>query len=356
MPGGGRAWIVTGRQVANRVFTDPRFSNDPSHRAGSEPITDGRHMGIADPPDHRRLRGVIARVFTPAALRQHRGTITDLADQVIAALPAHTDLVTDFAAVLPLRVMFTLLGIRTEHHGELIADLTRVSELSGRGDEAAGAMRRVRDRLDAETRHRDRHRADDVLSALAAAVDAGNITAAERDSTVLLLVGAGHETTVNLLAVSLYWLLREPQRLRRLADHLDTVPTAVAELVRHDPIAVHSTGRYTTERVDLAGTTIPAGELVLVNLAAVNRDPEGIAEPDRLMLDREPVAHHAFGHGPHICLGKWLTLMETEIAITRLLAHHRDIMPTVPLRDLEWKQNHAIRGLRRLPVRLGDPR
>ena len=343
LPDGRRVWVVTTADAAASVFTDRRFSNDPAHRADVGAFDGHRHMGIADPPDHRRLRGVVAGHFAAPQIARLRSRVTEVVDDLLSGVDGDVDLVADVAAVLPLRVMFGLFGVPDEEQDRYLAPLVAASN----GD--TGRLARVRDDLAELVERRAAEPGDDVLSTLVRARDVdGTLSDGEVTATVFLLLSAGHETVVSLVTVGVYTLLRHERQLKALREHTGLIPTAVEEILRFEPTASHSTGRYATQDVDLAGVTIPAGDLVLVNLAAVNRDPTLNEDPQRFDVTRESPRHHAFGRGRHLCLGAPLARLEAEIALTRLLATYRDIRPGAE--GAAWRVEPGLRGLASFPV------
>jgi cytochrome P450 len=192
-----------------------------------------------------------------------------------------------------------------------------------------------------------------VLSAIvAASEDADRLSADETVSMAFLLLVAGHETTVNLIGNGVLALLRRPDRLAELRADPALVPAAVEEFLRFEGPVNLATYRHTTAPVGIGGTTIPAGEVVLVSLASANRDPAHFADPDELDLHREGGHHLAFGHGIHHCLGAPLARLEGEVAFRTLLGRFPDLALAVDPDELTWRQSILMRGLTRLPVRL----
>jgi cytochrome P450 len=167
-----------------------------------------------------------------------------------------------------------------------------------------------------------------------------------------LLLVAGHETTVNLIGNGMYALLRHPDALARLRADPDLTPRAVEEFLRFDGPVDLATFRHTTEPVEIAGTTIPAGEVVLVALSSANRDPGRYPSADDLDLQREANGHLAFGFGLHHCLGAPLARLEGDVAFRTLLARFPEMTLAADPDELTWRSSMLIRGLTRLPVRL----
>jgi cytochrome P450 len=196
--------------------------------------------------------------------------------------------------------------------------------------------------------------ADDLLGALVAVVDEGDqLSDDELVGMALLLLVAGHETTSNLIGNAVYLLSRWPDQRKRLLDDPAQLPAVVEEVLRMASPAATTTYRVTTRPITLGGTTIPAGEQVLISLLAVNRDPERFTDPDTFVLDRGDGGHLAFGHGIHFCLGAPLARLEAQVALGRLLARYPDIQLAVPPQELRWRTGLLMHGLDALPIRLG---
>jgi cytochrome P450 len=216
---------------------------------------------------------------------------------------------------------------------------------------AAGvAMAQYLGALVAEKRARP---ADDMLSAIvAASEDADRLSADETVSMAFLLLVAGHETTVNLIGNGMLALLRQPDRLAELRADPDLTPRAVEEFLRFDGPVDLATFRHTTESVEIGGTTIPPGEVVLVALTSANRDLDHYPAADDLDLRRDAGGHLAFGFGLHHCLGAPLARLEGEVAFRTLLARFPDLALACAPDELTWRASMLMRGLTRLPVRI----
>ncbi|WP_345389036.1 cytochrome P450 [Nonomuraea salmonea] len=196
----------------------------------------------------------------------------------------------------------------------------------------------------------------DLLTALIHARDGDDaLSEEELVATVFLLLGAGHETTVNLIGNAMLALLANPDEYRFLRDRPDLLPSAVEEFLRLDGPVQHATPRIALEDINIDGMTIPAGSRVILKIAAANRDPEIFAEPHRLILDRTGPTHLAFGHGIHHCLGAPLGRLEARIAINTMLTRLPDLQLTGPTVGLHWKPGDFLRGLTTLPVRFTPP-
>lgn len=367
LPAGLRGWLITDYTVAKQVLADPTIRKDVHqirriidtthpgvHAMGSDMA---EHMLNTDPPDHTRLRRLVAKAFTPRSVAALVPRIEQIADELIAAIPTHTgsvDLLSAFAFPLPITVICELLGIPATDRDQFRAWTNTILFAGTDSREtvltaAANMNAYLRDLIT----DRRAHPGDDMLSGLASATDTdGNLTDTEVVSMTFLLLVAGHETTVNLIGNTMLTLLQDPERFAGLRAHPDQIPAALEEHLRHlGPVHI-ATLRFTTEPVTLGDTTIGPDELVFVSLAAANRDPSRFARPELVDYDRDNPGHLAFGHGIHVCLGAPLARAEGTIALTRLLAHYPHMTLATDPATLAWRTSSLIRGLDALPVQL----
>jgi cytochrome P450 len=361
VPGYGRAWIVTRYADVRAVLTDPRMARDIRRWPGggrsrpSEATGVDAHMLHVDPPDHTRMRRLVQKAFTPrrAALRPRAEEIAaGLLDEMAAARGGVTDLLGAYARPLPVAVLCELLGIPA-------ADRAWIGAAVAAYDERA-EHQRVERELAAYFRGliaaKRAAPGDDLVSALVAASDgAGDgdgLTGGELVSTVFLLVMAGFDTTVNLIASGALALLTHPAETARLRQDPSLLPAAVEELLRFTSPVNHANDRFTTEDVPVGDVVIPAGEWVLPAISSANRDPGHFPGPDRLDLGRDTSGHVAFGHGVHHCLGAPLARMEAEVALGALIARFPGASLAVPPSELRWRPVSLMNGLESLSVRL----
>jgi cytochrome P450 len=352
------------------VLRDARFSSNQRHQAGHDQFVEmanqiglgdllelmQRVMLSADPPDHTRLRRIVSKAFTPRAVENMRPRIAAIVDGLLDDVEANggAELVEALAFPLPVTVISELLGVPASDH-ELLRSWTAdaVKALDPSDDmsvffPAAEAIRAMRDYFDRLVTDRRRSPQDDLLSALIVAEDEGDrLTHDELLDTTILLFGAGHETTVNLISGGVLNLLRHPDELRRLRETPALITSAVEELLRFGP-PVQLVARIATTDVELAGERIEQGTQFVPLIAAANRDPEAFAEPDRLDIGRVDNRHVSFGGGIHLCLGAPLARIEGQEAIGRLVRRFPDLQLTSD--DVEWKTTSTIRGPVRLPL------
>jgi len=358
MPGGMPAWLVTGYAQARAALADPRLLKLPK---GWRPDPDSvlaaleLHMLNLDPPDHERLRKLVNKAFTARRVEQLRPRITAIAEELLDDMSARreVDLLASFAFPLPITVICELLGVPVADRDQfrawsatIVADTVSPEVFTDHAIAMTGYFRRL-------LAARRREPAGDLLSALISARDEGDrLSENELLSMAFLLLVAGHETTVNLIASGTLTLLLNPGELARLRADRSLLGGAVEELLRYVNPVNNATFRFTGEPVEIGGVSIGPGEVVLVSLSGANRDPSRYAEPDRLDLGRDHGGHVAFGHGIHYCLGAPLARLEAEIAFGALLDRFGSIALAVPPDELRWRPSTLIHGLETLPVRL----
>ncbi|MEU3072093.1 cytochrome P450 family protein [Streptomyces laurentii] len=362
-------WVVTGYAACRAALADPRLSKDGATEtyaryAGLPTGGPGggltRHMLNSDPPRHTRLRRLVQQAFTRrrvAALRPRIETrvtaLLDALDKGTGEGAGEVDLIERFALPLPLAVLFDLLGTEPDEPGVLqVRGHTEAGD-QGDGEVSVPTAEAILDRLRALVARKRARPGDDLLSALVAARDDGDrLTEEEVTSMAFLLVIAGHQTTVNLVANGVHALLTRPAQLAAVRADASLIPGLVEEVLRCESPFGIATLRYTTEPVTIEGTTIPAGEFVQIALLAANRDPEVFPDPDRFDVTRDASGHLAFGHGIHHCLGAPLARLQAGIAFTHLLRRFPALRLAAPATAPAWQDNPRHRGLLTLPVRL----
>jgi cytochrome P450 RapN len=363
LPHGGPAWLVTRYSGARTVLADPRFSRAatvdadvPRSTASAQP---GSSLLNMDPPEHSRLRRLVARTFTVRQVERLRPRtqeiVDDLLDRMTAAGPP-ADLCTGLAWPLPAAVICDLLGIPAADRIEFRAWTDRMLRLSGSAETVEAARGQLREYLgDLVTRLVAQRREEpgaDLLSELVAARDGSDRLT--DDELVLLgvtLLVAGHETTANQLGNFVYTLLTQPRLWQQLAEAPELVDPAIEELLRFTPLFASSGfPRIATEDLELDGQRIHAGDAIIVQLASANRDGSVFDNPERLDLTRADNPHLAFGHGAHHCLGASLARMELRVALATLTQRLPRLRVAVPVEDIEWRTNRFFRGMRSLPV------
>ncbi|MFF4603228.1 cytochrome P450 [Streptomyces sp. NPDC001339] len=350
-------WLVSGYQEIYQLMHDPRISSD--RRNPYLPPPETKSLLVQDPPCHDQLRRQVTQHFIPRimGMRDHlHELVTDLLDAHISEQPGQLDIVADLAYPLPVTVICELLGVPRQDEplfGSLSRVLTRGLEpidipTEEEISELVDAHRQLTEYLQGLIEHRRTHPGDDLISDLLhSSTPEGPMGPKDLLTTLTLLLVAGHETTVNLIANGTLALLRNPDALARLRTDPDLATPLVEEVLRYDP-PVQMTIRSTLADIDLAGTTIPKGSRVRLMLAAGNRDANRFDNPDQFLPDRRDNAHLGFGGGLHYCIGATLARAEAHIALTALagrLDSPRLVADPPPYRD-----NAVLRGPQHLPV------
>lgn len=357
-------WVLTRYEDVVAALRDPRLAKEAiaafvAARFGAPVPAMGLSMLDRDPPDHTRLRSLVSKAFTPRVVEGLRPRIQQIVDGLLARVEGagSMDLIEELAYPIPVIVICEMLGVPVEDHErfkgwslDIARGLDSVllppdSEVPRRSIAARTALAGYFRELIARRRAAPRA---DMLSELIAAEEAGDrLSENELLATCILLLIAGHETTVNLIGNGTLALLRHPDQLRRLRANPGLIGTAVEELLRYDG-PVQRTARIPSEDVVIGGRTITRGEMVMPFIGAADRDPAQFPEPDRLDITRADNRHIAFGWGIHFCLGAPLARVEGQIAINTLLQR----LPKLALATgtPEFRQSLTLRGLKSLPV------
>lgn len=357
-------WFALGHGPVTTMLRHPKLSTDEATHAATEVgRTDRdphrtRSLLFMDPPDHTRLRNLVARAFTPRRTDELREATQAIADELLDAMTARTgpvDLVEALAYPLPVRVICTLLGVPPADEALFtgwsrgIARSVDPSILRSPAVDAAivEARTALQSYLGGLLSERRKAPGNDLLSALAAVeTDGDTISPKEIVALAQLLLVAGHETTVNLIGNGVLALLRAPDQLDLLRQSPERIAPAVDELLRFDgPVQI--TQRVVVEDMEIAGQKVRAGDEIMLVLGAANRDPAAFANPHKLDVTRDARKHVAFGGGIHHCLGAALARMEAQIALTGLLGRFARIeLAGTPTR----RPTFTLRGLETLPV------
>jgi cytochrome P450 len=364
------AFLASRHAEVSAVLRDRRFGKDYVERTirrygpkiMDEPIFRSmRHWMLQqDPPDHTRLRGLVVKAFTARRVEDMRPRIQEIVDQTLGAIVdrGHMDLIEDFAFRLPVTIICDMLGIPEEHRetfykssrdgGRILDPVPMTPEEIAQAN-MGNAMAKMYFEQLFELRRKTP--GDDLTTQLVQAEEDGSkLTNEELTANIILLFGAGHETTVNLIGNGLLALFRNPDQLALLKANPSLIGNAIEEFLRYDS-SVQMTGRVALEDIDdLGGKKIPKGESVLCLLGSANRDPAVYPDrPDRLDITRPNVKPLSFGGGIHFCLGAQLARIEAEIAISTLLRR----LPALRLDDAdnpEWRPTFVLRGLKQLPA------
>jgi cytochrome P450 len=368
---GRTTWLVTRYDDVARVLKDDTFAKDklnamdPEQQARTpwvpgflKPIE--RNMLDLDAPDHMRLRALVSKAFTPRLIEPLRERIGALCEELLDAMEreskreGRTDLVAGYALPLPATVIAELLGVPAKDHATFHRWSNRLVSVSSGRDmlralpAALSFVRYLRKLV--ERRRTDPE--DDLITALIRAEEAGDrLSEDELLAMAFLLLVAGHETTVNLIASGTLALLEHPDQAERLRREPSLAKPAVEELLRYTSPVEMATERYAREDTEIGGRTIPRGELILAVLGSANRDERHFDAPNALDLARDPNRHLAFGRGGvHHCLGAPLARMEGQIALNALLRRFPNARLEMAPETLRWRRGLFLRGLERLPL------
>ncbi|MEV1002209.1 cytochrome P450 [Nonomuraea sp. NPDC050202] len=355
-PDGHAGWLVTGHALARAVLGDPRFSSRPELMhyplpgvtfGETPPAPIGDLTGL-DAPEHTRYRKLLIGKFTVrrmSLLTERVQEITAAQLDVMAEHGPPADLVRLFAQPVPALMICELLGVpyadreTFQRHAAVLAGGDHSPE------EQYAAFGALGEYLHGLVRAKRAHPTDDLLS---------DLTGTDLDDEELagigaFLLGAGLDTTANMIALGTFALLSHPGQLAALRDEPELADRAVEELLRYLSIA-HTGQRAALEDVELGGRLVRAGETVVVSVQAANRDPARFADPDRLDLRREAVGHLAFGHGAHQCLGQQLARVELRVALPALIGRFPALRLAVPAGEVPLRGGLDIYGALRLPV------
>ncbi|WP_328535919.1 cytochrome P450 family protein [Streptomyces sp. NBC_00344] len=351
-------WLVVGYEEARAALADTRLAKDPRVMGDWLDESQGlfSNMLDTDPPQHTRLRRLVAREFTTRrveALRPRVQQITDdLADTMLARRDRRADLVDSLAFPLPMTVICELLGVPDLDRAAFRRWSNEMVAPTGPGQESAAVAAMSEYLVALIEDKRSTGRRGDLLSALIRTrhEDGDQLSSRELVGMAFLLLVAGHETTVNLISNGMRALLSHPVQLAALRADMSLLDGAVEEMLRYDGPVETATYRHTREPVRIGDTEIPAGQDVLVSLASADRDPARYPDPDRFDIHRAPQGHLAFGRGIHFCLGAPLARMEGRIAVRTLLERCPDLALDPDGGAYEWLPGLLIRGVRTLPV------
>ncbi len=363
LPYGGDGWLMTKHAEVKRVLADHRFSRSATvgvdlPRTSPWIPEGGGDLLAMDPPEHARLRRLVAPAFTRKSIEAWRPRIEQIADELVADLRANgspADLVQSFTTRLPITVICEVLGVPAADHHVFY----RFSELAFGGasvdaDEVAAASTELEKYLAEHIAHHRENPQDDLLSQLIAVRDADEDRLTEEELVTLgiTILAAGHETTANELANIVYTLLSRGLWSHVVA-HPDRIETMVEELLRFLPLGgSEAMPRVATEDMEIGGTLIRKGDTCFPAMISANFDEEVFRDAQSLDLDREPNPHLAFGFGPHFCLGASLARTELVVALSTLSTEFPGLAFAVAEDEIPWRSPETmIRGPRELLVR-----
>jgi cytochrome P450 len=364
LPDGRIVWLVSGYENVRQMIIDQRFSRalavaPGQAQQGFEMFAGGSINGM-DPPEHTRLRKLVASAFTSRRIEALRPRVAGIVNELIDAMlerPQPADLVAGFSLPLPARVICEMLGVPAEDTGQFHAwSDTIVGDWQRDCDEIMTALAELYGYFGRLIEIKRARPADDLMSALIAARDDAD-RLSEEELTVMcctVLIG-GHETTANEISLSLLLLFDHLAEMAKLRADPGLIPGAIEELLRYTRLGNLVPARVTREDVQIGGVTIPAGEQVIPLFVTANRDPSVFSDPDRFDVTRDAANHLSFGAGVHHCLGAQLARVELQEAFRGLAGRLPGLRLAVPASELEFKPGMAIHSLRQLPVRWDPP-
>jgi cytochrome P450 len=361
--GDGEVWFLSRYADVRAALADQRLSKDwrytlPAEQRAEHAAAMLPMMILMDPPEHTRLRKLVSRAFTLRRMEGLRPRVAEIARELIDELPADrpVDVMASYAFMLPVLVICELLGVPAEDRDDFAAWSNAMVDSADRGEGMVSDPSAKLYGYLVELIAKKRQQPDGALiSALieVADDDGDRLSESELVAMSMMLLIAGHETTVNLIGNGVLALLTHPDQRALLRERPELIGSAVEEFLRWDS-PVHTTpARFATEDVEYAGVTIPAGSVVVLSLAAANRDGGRIDRPAELHVDRESSGHMAFGHGLHHCLGAQLARIEGQEGIGALIARRPDMALASDPADLVYRRSTLVRGLKQLPVRPG---
>ncbi|NPC93588.1 cytochrome P450 [Bacillus sp. WMMC1349] len=361
----GDGWLITRYDDAIYLLKDARLKKNvenvltenekrPVFLENEEPLT--KHMLNSDPPDHSRLRSLVQKAFTPRVILQLEDRIQQIANTLLDKVEyKHSiNIVDDFAFPLPIIVISEMLGIPLEDQqkfrvwSQAIIDFSNTPESLEVNNEKIDEFAEYLKFLVHKKRNQP---AEDLISSLIQAESEGTkLSIEELFSTIMLLIVAGHETTVNLITNMTFALLCHPGQLQKLRQHPDLIDSAIEEALRfHSPVEL-TTMRWAAESFILHGQEIKRKDLVIISLASANRDEKIFSNADHFDIERKNNRHIAFGHGSHFCLGAQLARLEAKIAISTLLQRFPNIRFKGEKEVMKWKGTFLMRALEELPL------
>lgn len=357
-------WFVTGYKEAKLVLADKRFVKNYRNALTPEQLANATlpppeaalldsHLLNLDPPDHTRLRSLVGKAFTTSRIQGLRPRIQQIADELLDKVLANgrMDLIDDYAFPLPIIVICEMLGVPAADRDKFRVWSNAFIETPNSETDFMQKMMEFIHYLTEMFALRRANPQDDMLSDLIAAEENGErLSEPELYSMMVLLLVAGHETTVNLIANSILALLQNPDQRQLLENNMSLLPQAIEEFLRYDGPVERATTRYAAEDIEIEGQVIQQGSPVIVVLAGAERDPRQFNNPNQLDITRSDNKHMGFGYGIHYCLGAPLARLEGEIAIRTLLQRLPNLQLAVPIEQLTYRLSPIVRGPESMPV------
>ena len=367
LPANQPGWLLTRYDDVSALLKDSRFAKDPANALTPEilakqpkvpkfltPLT--RNMLGMDDPDHARLKKLVQVTFTPNRMEKLASRTEEFAERLVTKLKGQSrfDMIDAFALPLPVTVISELLGVPE-------ADRTKFARWSSvllnapigswKTIFALPGMISFILYLRKLIELKRKNPGDEIVSALVAQEAEGDrLNGEELQAMIGILLSAGHETTTNLIGNGTLSLLRNPDKKEQLAKEPEIAASAVEELLRYDGPVEASTYRYARHDLEINGTKIAQGDVVLGSIASANRDESRFSNPDEIDFSRSSNRHLTFGEGGHYCVGAALARMEGRVAFNVLLRHFPNLALKMDEADLRYRPNPVLRGLTKLIV------
>ncbi|MGG3507088.1 cytochrome P450 [Paenibacillus lautus] len=357
-PDGRFGWLISNYEEAVEALKDVRFSKDVAKAMGQEQTSVfSTNMLFSDPPDHKRLRGLVQKGFTPQRIADMRDHIQEIADNLLDAVSTKEtiNLIDEYAFKLPIIVISEILGVPTEDQDKFRIWSNSIIGASNQemNEQVVQHMNEFIAYLKdwfAKVREQP---GDDMISQLVIAENQGDrLSEQELYGVVTLMIIAGHETTVNLIGNGVLALLEHPEQRKLLQEQPELIHGAIEEMLRYNGPVEFSTSRFAAEDMDFHGVHMKKGDLVVIALNSANRDASQFEDPDIFDITREKSQHLAFGKGIHLCLGAPLARLEGEIAINTLLHRYPNFELQRDIDELEWRPGMIVRGVKEIPISL----
>jgi len=364
-------WFVTRYDGVQQVLLDDThfvldaklvFNEDERKRlfGALDPQIDSmlnNHMLNKDGEDHRRLRSLVSKAFTPKVIQNMRPRIEAIAGELLDKVQANgeMELVSDYAFPLPITVIAELLGIPLDNQNQFRIwsnAFVRPAITEEEQKETFVLLQEFVGYMQKLVAERRLHPGDDLLSRLIHVEEAGDrLNESELFSMLSLLIVAGHETTVSLMGNAVLALLQNPNAHKEISNNPDLIPAALEEFLRYDSPVERSLTRIVADDIEFGGQQLNKGDLIIAVLGSANRDDAQFESPTALNIHRKPNTHIAFGKGVHYCLGAPLARLEGEIALRTLFDRIPDLALDITFEELEWRDVPLFHSLVRLPVK-----
>jgi cytochrome P450 len=367
-----QAWIVTHLEEVMKVLKDQEhFCVDPKSIHKNSKIQDSligktdssssslflsNSLNAIDEPDHKRLRTLVSKAFTPRYMESLRPRVKKLADELLDKVQdqGEMDLVKDYANPLPVNVISDMIGVPKSDHSmihEWSEGIANGLGLGSANEQTTESLKEFGDYIKQLVAHKRKQPADDLISQLISIEEQGDrLDESELISMLQLLIFAGHETTSTLISTGTLMLIDHPDQLEMVKADYSLIPSAVEEMLRFNGPSTIAGPRYALKDYELGGKQIKKGDMVLPLLKSANRDEKHFTNAEELDVTRKIKRHFGFGQGIHMCLGAPLARVEGDIAFTTLLRRMPDLRLSIPREDVKWKFKLAAQGLESLPV------